>query len=71
MKKKKYLTAQQIAALYLVTPRTVRRWAADGMLPAPVVLSPRRYIYERGAVIAMLERNNRRVWPGKNKLVTE
>ena len=63
MKKKKYLTVQQIASLYRVTLRTVRRWAASGMLPAPVVLSPRRHVYERSQVIAALEKHDRRVMP--------
>ena len=41
---KHYLTITEIAALYSVTLRTARRWAATGMLPAPLVLSPRRYV---------------------------
>lgn len=33
-----YLTCAQLAAVYAVTPRTVRRWEAAGVLPPAVRL---------------------------------
>lgn len=51
-----YLTARQIAVQLKCCPQTVRNWSKRGFLPPPVVLGPRRRLWNLEAVRAALER---------------
>lgn len=51
-----FITVRQIAEALHVNPRTVWRWAARGVLPRPVVLSPGCTRWREADVIAALAR---------------
>jgi predicted site-specific integrase-resolvase len=43
---KRMLTKKQMAERYQVTNRTVERWTADKILPAPTIINKRWYFNE-------------------------
>lgn len=49
-----YLTARAIAELLQCTPQTVRALSRRGVLPQPLVLSPRKQLWKREAVLDAL-----------------
>lgn len=52
------LTPAEVAAMFRVDPKTLRRWAADGLIPYGFTPGGRRR-YPEAAVLALLDRPGR------------